>query len=126
VLHITPPLPANPVVTICDQLNDQLPNLLEHLQSRPTSPRSPLVHAWGNSNPVVLRCGVPKPHDYSDSSSQTALVNGVAWFQQIEPTQVIWTAVRRTANIELTVPRHYQAQGAFLVDIGAAITASIR
>jgi hypothetical protein len=126
VLRVAPPSPANAVVTICDQLNDQLPNLLEHLQSRPTTPRSPLVHAWGNSHPVVLRCGVPKPAGYSDSSAQTAVVDGVAWFQQIEPNQVTWTAVRRTANIELTVPRTYQAQGAFLVDIGGAISASIR
>jgi hypothetical protein len=125
-LHVTPPSPRNAVVTVCAQLNDQLPNLLQHLQSRVTSPRSPLVHAWGNTHPVVLRCGVAKPRGYSESSSQTAVVNGVTWFQQLEATDVVWTAIRRTANIELAIPKSYAAQGAFLVDIGSAISQSIR
>jgi hypothetical protein len=125
VLRVTPPQPANDLVPVCNRLNDQLPNLLERLQSRPTRPRSPLVHAWGNTRPVVLRCGVPTPHGYSESSPQTALVDNVAWFQQVQGDHVVWTAIRKSVNVELTVPTHYQAQGAFLVDIGSAISATI-
>jgi len=125
VLHVTPPQPVNSAVPVCNRLNDQLPNLLEHLQSRPTRPRSPLVHAWGNVHPVVLRCGVPVPSGYSDSSPQTAKVNDVTWFQQVEGDHVVWTAIRKGVNIELTVPTHYEAQGAFLVDVGNAISATI-
>jgi Protein of unknown function (DUF3515) len=125
VLHVTPPEPVNSAVPVCNRLNDQLPNLLEHLQSRPTRPRSPLVHAWGNVHPVVLRCGVPVPSGYSDNSPQTAKVNDVTWFQQVEGDHVVWTAIRTGVNVELTIPTHYEAQGAFLVDLGNAISATI-
>jgi hypothetical protein len=113
------------VVAVCARLTDELPDLLEKLQSRPTTPRSPLVHAWGGKHPVVLRCGVGQPLGYSPSSSQTAMVNDVTWFQQIQPQQVVWTAIRKNANIELDIPRTYEGQGAFLVDIGSAISRSI-
>jgi hypothetical protein len=125
VLHVTPPQPPNSAVPVCNRLNDQLPNLLEHLQSRPTRPRSPLVHAWGNVHPAVLRCGVPLPAGYSATSPQTAKVNDVTWFQQLEGDHVVWTAIRKSVNVELTIPVHYQAQGAFLVDVGNAISAAI-
>jgi hypothetical protein len=125
VLHVTPPTPSNDVVPVCNRLNDHLPNLLENLQSRPTRPRSPLVHAWGNTHPVVLRCGVPTPRGYSESSPQTAQVNDVTWFQRIEGDHVVWTAIREAANIEMTIPTHYKGQGGFLVDVGSAISATI-
>jgi hypothetical protein len=124
VLPVTPPTPANAVITVCDQLNDRLPNVLEGLQSRRTSPRSPVVHAWGG-RAVVLRCGVPTPAGFSASSPQTADVNGVTWFQQIRPRDVVWTAIRKTANVELTIPTSYKEHGPFLVDIGAAVAATI-
>jgi hypothetical protein len=124
-LQVPVPQPANDAVPVCNRLNDRLPNLLEHLQSRPTRPRSPLVHAWGNTHPVVLRCGVPIPAGYSESSPRTALVDSVTWFQQVQGEQVVWTAIRKGVNVELSIPTHYQGQGAFLVDIGNAIAATI-
>jgi hypothetical protein len=124
VLPVVTPTPPNDLVPICDRLNDRLPNLLERLQSRPTRPRSSLVHAWGGRYPVVLRCGVPTPPGYSDSSPFTAQVNGVTWFQHVAGSIVTWTAIRHDVNIELAVPKHYQGQGAFLVDIGNAIQAA--
>jgi hypothetical protein len=113
-------------VPLCNALNDRLPNLLENLQSRRTTPRSPLVHAWGERHPVVLRCGVPRPPGFSDSSPQTVQVDSVTWFQRVEGATVSWTAIRRTANIELLVPTAYSEQGAFLVDLGQAISRSIQ
>lgn len=124
IVPVTVPTPVNAGVAVCARLNDQLPNLLEHYQSRLTSPRSPLVHAWG-ARPIVLRCGVPVPRGFSDSSPQTTEVNGVTWFQQIEGDHVVWTAIRKTANVELSIPTKYQGQGAFLVDVGAAIAKTI-
>ena len=82
------------------------------------------MHAWGNKA-VVLRCGVPTPAGYDPNSASTAAVNGVDWFQQIFPRKVVWTAVRKSANVELTVPTSYDAQGGFLVDIGAAVAATV-
>jgi hypothetical protein len=87
-------------------------------------PASPLTHAWGDP-PIVLRCGVPVPAGYSEASVQTADVDGVQWFQQVSPTIVRWTAVRHGANIELSVPTSYAAQGGLLVELGAAIRPSI-
>jgi len=111
-------------VPVCNRLNDRLPNLLERLQSRPTRPRSSLVHAWGGKYPVVLRCGVPTPPGFSDSSPFTAQVNGVTWFQHETGDVVVWTAILHGLNLELTVPKHYEGQGAFLVDLSNAIRAS--
>ena len=125
VLHVAPPHPANATVVACARLTDHLPNQLENLNSRLVSPRGPLVHAWGDRKPVVLRCGVPTPSGYDPNSASTARVNGVDWFQQIFPDRVVWTAVRKTANVELTVPTSYDAQGGFLVDICAAVAATV-
>ena len=124
VLKINPPVPANAIVATCARLVDSLPNVLEGLNSRVVSPRSPLVHAWGD-RPVVVRCGVPKPGGYDPNSPSTTVVNGVSWFQQVGSKIVTWTAVRKTANIELSVPTSYDEQGKFLVDIGAAISATL-
>jgi len=115
----------NAVAVACSRLVEHLPNQLENLNSRLVTPRSPLVHAWGDDHPVVLRCGVPKPSGYDPNSPSTAAVNGVDWFQQVYPERVVWTAVRSTANVELTVPTSYDAQGGFLVDVGAAVAATI-
>ena len=120
VLKIRPPVPQNAVVATCARLGDSLPNVLEGLNSRVVSPRSPLVHAWGD-RPVVLRCGVPKPADFDPNSPSTTVVNDVSWFQQIGAKVVTWTAVRKSANVELSVPTSYDEQGKFLVDIGAAV-----
>ena len=83
------------------------------------------MHAWGNVHPVVLRCGVPTPAGYTENSPQTAQVNNVTWFQQVHSDHVVWTAIRKAVNVELTVPTHYEGQGAFLVDLGSAISAAI-
>ena len=125
LLHVNPPNPANAVRVACSRLVDHLPNQLDNLNSRLVSPRSPLVHAWGDAHPVVLRCGVPEPPGYDPNSPSTAAVNGVSWFQQVYGDRVVWTAVRKTANVELTVPTSYDAQGGFLVDIGTAVAATI-
>jgi hypothetical protein len=80
------------------------------------------VHAWG-SPAVVLTCGVPAPAGYSATSSQTAGVNGVQWYEQPGTSIVTWTAIRPGRRgvppvyLALQVPTHYQGQGAFLVDL---------
>jgi len=108
----------------CARLVNYLPAKLDGQHSRVVRPRSPLVHAWG-SPPIVLRCGVPRPAGYDPASPQTASVNGVVWFQQVEPNDVRWTAIRRTADVELLVPRHYEAQGGFLVELAGSLKRSL-
>jgi hypothetical protein len=123
-LHVVAPNPSGQVRAACAALVDYLPALLEGKHTRPLTTRSPLVHAWG-APPIVLRCGVPTPAGYSRGSTQTADVDGVSWFQQIGRDVVRWTAVRRTANVELDVPKSYPAQGGFLVVIGAKLRAAL-
>ena len=105
---------------ICARLVDRLPTHLDGHRSRVVEPASPLTHAWGDPA-IVLRCGVPKPRGYSADSVQTAQVDQVLWFQQVGVKAVTWTAVRQDVNIELDVPISYAAQGALLVELGAAI-----
>jgi hypothetical protein len=126
------PTPSPQIVEHCASLGNKLPLRLESLKPRVISPRSPLVHAWG-SPAVILRCGVPKPPGYSTTSAETTDVNGVQWFQVIDDKndQVVWTAVRPGVSpgqhifVDLTVPTHYQAQGAFLVDLAGPIKAAL-
>jgi hypothetical protein len=119
-----PPSPPGAVAATCAHLVDHLPSILDGLRSRVLTPRSPLTHAWGKP-PVILRCGVNKPPGYDPASTQVATVNGVAWFQQVGPDAVHWTAVRHNANVDLEVPTSYQAQGGYLVDRAEAIKQSI-
>jgi Protein of unknown function (DUF3515) len=119
-----PSPPSNAITAACARLGDQLPSQIEGLNPRLTHPRSPLVHAWGN-RPVVLRCGVPLPSGYSAHSAAATTVNGVLWYQQIEGARVVWTTVRKLANVELTVPTSYAAQGGFLVDLAAPIQTAL-
>jgi hypothetical protein len=108
----------------CAKLVNYLPASLAGHHARVVRPISPLVHAWG-SPPIVLRCGVPQPAGYSPASPQTAVVNGVSWFQQIDGSTVTWTAIRHEADVQLIVPTSYEAQGAFLVALGASIAKTI-
>ena len=123
---VTLPTPAPPgaVLEQCARLVNYLPQALHGQKSRVVRPRSPLVHAWGDP-PIVMRCGVPRPAGYDPASAQTATVDGVSWFQHIESTRVRWTAIRKTVNVELVVPRSYESQGGFLVELGAAIRQTI-
>jgi hypothetical protein len=117
-------VPSGAVRAICARLVDYLPPTLAGNASRVISPRSPLVHVWGDP-PIVLRCGVPRPAGYDPASAEATVVNGVHWFQQIGTDDVTWTAIRRGVNLELTVPKSYDAQGAFLVALGASIDKTI-
>jgi len=123
-VHVAVPDASGATRAICARLGDRLPTHLDGHRSRVVTPASSLTHAWGDP-PIVLRCGVPTPSGYSPTSVQTADVDGVRWFQQVGPTAVRWTAVRHGANVELVVPTSYDAQGGLLVELGAAIRASI-
>jgi hypothetical protein len=113
----------------CAHLGNVLPPRLESLRPRVISPRSPLVHAWG-SPAIVLTCGVPRPANYSPTSSETTAVDSVRWFEQRESDTVVWTALRpsghgQTINVRLEVPTSYDGQGAYLVDLAPALKSAL-
>lgn len=123
-MRVQPPPDATPQQrTLCHALERALPRTLEHLEWRPTTPASILTAAWGQP-PVLLRCGVGLPAGFSTGAS-LAQVNGVAWFQQVVGSRVVWTTVDRVTQVELTVPTSYDGQGAFLVDVAAPIKRSL-
>ncbi|HVT21178.1 MAG TPA: DUF3515 family protein [Mycobacteriales bacterium] len=123
---ITPPDAAGPVVQQCDHLGNQVPDRLGGLPARRTTPLSSLTFAWG-SPAVTLSCGAPKPPGYSPTSSQTLSVNGVRWYQQVESSAVVWTAIRPGPQpaghiyVALRVPTHYTASDRFLTALAAPL-----
>jgi hypothetical protein len=121
---VQPPNPTPVVGELCSHLSNLLPEQLESLRPRVISPRSPLVHAWGDPA-IVLSCGVGVPAGYSPTSSATTVVNGVRWFQQPGPKMVVWTALRPGVNVRLVVPTSYLDQGSFLVDLAGPLTAAL-
>jgi hypothetical protein len=129
-VSVSPPSPSGAVAEKCAHLGDTLPQSLGSLHPRVISPRSPLVHAWG-SPAVILTCGTPAPAGYSATSAETTEVDGVQWFQQRTGSLVVWTALRpgaepgQTLYVRLQAPTHYQEQGAFLVDLAAALKTAL-
>jgi Protein of unknown function (DUF3515) len=129
-VKVHPPSPNGPVAEHCAHLGNVLPQKLESLRPRVISPRSPLVHAWG-SPAVVLTCGSGQPAGYSATSSETTEVDGVRWFQQQSSSTITWTAVVKAdvpgkmVYATLEVPTHYDAQGAFLVDLAAPLKTAL-
>lgn len=114
----------------CAHLGNQVPDRLGGLKPRKTTPTSPLTFAWG-SPAVTLSCGVPKPPGYSPKSSAVLDVNGVRWYQQIESSVVVWTAVRPGANdathiyVALRVPTHYTASDRYLTTLAQPLKTAL-
>jgi len=121
---VVPPVPPNPAVrAACLRLGATLPARLDGESRRRTVPASPLTTAWGDPA-VVLRCGVARPAGYN-AAAETAVVDGVAWFQQVGSASVTWTLVGRGAYLDLRVPTRYPAQAGFLVGLAGPITAAL-
>ncbi|GAA5124778.1 DUF3515 domain-containing protein [Haloechinothrix salitolerans] len=92
----------------CDTLAAALPDTLEsageELPRRELAEPAPEgAAAWGGVNPVVLRCGVPKPGELT-ATSKLRQVNGVRWLPITTQGSTTWYAVDRKAYIALTVP----------------------
>jgi hypothetical protein len=110
------------VLAGCDRLATALPDRLEGMSARSTTPKSRLVHAWGKP-PVVVRCGVPAPPGVA--GAQLTVVNGVRWLERPGAATVVWTALRpRGGYVQLAVPTSYQAQAAYLVDLAGPLKQS--
>lgn len=92
----------------CRRLTRSLPGALpsggQNLPRRPlASPAPPGAAAWGVRDPVVLRCGLPKPSQLT-STSRLRQVDGVRWLPVIGQTSTTFYAVDRPVYVALTVP----------------------
>lgn len=67
------------------------------------NPAPPSTVAWGEDNPIVLRCGLDKPPELT-TSSQLRLINGVQWLQVTGEGASTWYVVDREVYSALTVP----------------------
>ncbi|HEX7658794.1 MAG TPA: DUF3515 domain-containing protein [Pseudonocardiaceae bacterium] len=60
--------------------------------------------AWGDSaNPVVLRCGIEQPPEFT-ATSEVLAVDGVSWFQVSSSGAATWYCVDRPVTVALTLP----------------------
>jgi hypothetical protein len=71
------PRPPAEVAARCRALHDRLPQKVHGFARRATTPKSPLVTAWG-SPAIVIRCGMPRPAALKPTS-ELVVVNGVSW-----------------------------------------------
>ncbi len=120
---VAAPEPSAPASQACLTLARSLPETVSRQERRPTDPSSPLTAAWGDPA-ITLRCGVPRPAQLTPTS-ETAEVNGVAWLP-VELTQGYrFVTVGRVAYVEVDVPEDYAPEVNSLVDLAAAVSASV-
>jgi uncharacterized protein DUF3515 len=94
----------------CSGLLDALPTTLadkgETLRRRPIlEPAPPGAAAWAGDHgePVVLRCGIPRP-DQLAPTSELREISGVRWLPIEEAGAASWYVVDRPVYVALTVP----------------------
>ncbi len=111
--------------TACASLVKALPSHVAD-QSRRRTTGSPLGAAWGDP-PIVLRCGVGRPHDYDPATGcQTA--NGLDWYvpakgMNDQSVDVVMTTIGRDPSVEVTLPARYRPPATAMVDLAPAIKA---
>lgn len=96
----------------CASLLDALPeNLGDYTEAELAQPAPVGVRAWvsseENAEPVVLRCGLPRPIGF-DVAAPLQVINGVQWFEVSGSDDGIdastWFVVDRGVYVALTVP----------------------
>ena len=69
------------------------------------APAPPAAVAWGDAehDPVVLRCGLPRPSELTPSA-QLRVISDVQWLQLPGSGSSTWVIVDRGVYVALTVP----------------------
>lgn len=122
-VEVPVPHPPAAVAHRCQTLRDRLPAKVHGRSRRTTTPKSPLLSAWG-SPAIVVRCGVPRPAALKPTS-ELVTVDGVNWFGVPVDRPVTFTAVGRLAYVEVTVPAAYQPAGDVLIELAGPLKAAI-
>ena len=91
----------------CVALLEAVPQQLGDFRRVPIVAPAPAgTAAWradGDSEPMVLRCGLDRPVDFVVGSPMVA-VDRVHWFQASEAERSTWYAVDRRVYVALTLP----------------------
>jgi Protein of unknown function (DUF3515) len=117
------PRPPAAVERLCHDLRERLPAKVHGQARRATTPKSPLVTAWG-SPAIVVRCGVPRPTALRPTS-ELVVVNGINWLPVPPDRPVTFTAVGRQAYVEVTVPAAYEPPGDVLIELTGPIKQTV-
>jgi hypothetical protein len=67
------------------------------------APAPPSTIAWGDTDPVVLRCGLEKPPELTPTA-ELRVINGVQWLQVPGEGAATWYVVDRDVYVALTIP----------------------
>lgn len=96
--------------TECTELMGSLPeNLGDFTRAELRDPAPEATAAWQltEGDPVVMRCGLPRPPEFNQASP-LAVIDGVQWFEISGAPQGIeastWYTVDRGVYVALTVP----------------------
>jgi hypothetical protein len=100
----------------CQALVEALPDRLAGEERRLVAPAATLGAAWGDPA-IVLRCGVPQPDDFTDTSTCVE-ADGVGWYvpdtvllSDDETLDVTMTAVGYRPRVQVVVPGEYRPEG---------------
>lgn len=66
-------------------------------------PAPPATMAWGEPDPIVLRCGMERPPELTPTA-QLRVVSGVQWLPVAGQGMSTWYVVDRAVYLALTVP----------------------
>ena len=92
--------------TVMKALPDTLPDSGRTLRGLPIAePAPPAAAAWGaaGGEPVVLRCGLPRPGELTPTSALRE-ISGVQWLPIEGAGATTWVVVDRAVYVALTVP----------------------
>ena len=112
----------------CERIVEALPDEVGGLPREEVN-GNPLAAAWGDP-PVVLRCGVPSPADFTPVSACQE-INGVVWFVpegQItdQGLDVLATTMSELPRVEVAVPAELRPPQGILTDLSDALRAQGR
>lgn len=100
----------------CRDLVAALPDEVDGQERRAISGDDGLVAAWGDPA-IVLRCGVPRPADFTDTAT-CIQANGTGWYvpddvllADDESLDVTMTAVGVRPRVEVFLPGDYRPDG---------------